>query len=136
MTLTLSPALTPAEFHRFTSKICPREDRHGCRLWTGGLNSSGYGYLHVAGQRWLVHRLAHVLWIGTIPEGLTVDHVYDRGCRSKLCVEPSHLEAVTRSENSRRGQRARGASLRVQVPLPPGWSLGELFAEWINAKAA
>lgn len=36
---------------------------------------------------------------GTFPHGLTVDHL----CRNRPCVNPAHMELVSRGENSLRG---------------------------------
>jgi len=40
-----------------------------------------------------------MLYNGAIPIGLEIDHL----CRNRKCCNPKHLEAVTRSENARRG---------------------------------
>ena len=78
-----------------------RVDKHGsaehpdCWLWTGCLNSGGYG----SWGRTLAHRFAYQARRGPIPEGLCIDHL----CRVRRCVRPDHLEAVTQSENVRRG---------------------------------
>lgn len=45
------------------------------------------------------HRLSYELHKGEIPEGLEIDHL----CRNRWCVNPDHLEAVTRRENIMRG---------------------------------
>lgn len=78
-----------------------------CWIWTGGRQSAGYGRLSF-GARTLAHRAVYELLVGPIPEGLTLDHL----CRVPLCVNPDHLEPVTRGENVLRGnglsaQRAR-----------------------------
>jgi hypothetical protein len=42
-----------------------------------------------------VHRAAFVLWVGSIPAGLQIDHL----CRNHACVNPAHLRAVTQKVN-------------------------------------
>jgi hypothetical protein len=86
-----------------------------CWLWTGGSScstsasgkKSRYGCVRAGGRSEYAHRLAYMLTIGPIPEGMTIDHVLTRGCSSKLCCNPAHLEAVTRSENTQRFNRSR-----------------------------
>lgn len=82
----------------------------GCWLWAGSLNDNGYGILDVRtdgkARRFGVHRLMYELLVGPIPEGLTLDHVWERGCRFRHCVNPDHLEPVTQKENSRRASGA------------------------------
>jgi len=36
---------------------------------------------------------------------MEIDHVYERGCRYRDCLEPTHLEAVTHQENTARFKR-------------------------------
>lgn len=81
----------------------------GCWIWLGSTNSAGYGTISWQGRRQSVHRVAFMVFIGPIPDGLHVDHVYDLGCRSSACFNPGHLEAVTVAENNRRSlaHRAR-----------------------------
>ena len=79
-----------------------------CWLWSGSTNKRGYGLIGARGQWWLVHRLVYVLTVGPIPDGLTIDHVRARGCTHKNCVNPTHLEAVTQAENSRRANTKEG----------------------------
>lgn len=82
-----------------------RDEATGCLRWTGAHIPQGYGQVVVSGRRGSqrVHRVAHELWIGPIPEGYDVDHVKERGCAHRDCIEPSHLEAVTHRENLLRG---------------------------------
>lgn len=59
-----------------------------CWVWTGSLNSGGYGQ----------HRRVYERYVGKIPEALELDHL----CRNRWCVNPDHLEPVTQGENIRR----------------------------------
>lgn len=72
-----------------------------CLLWTGAVNSRGYGCFAVDGVSQLAHRLAYEDAYGPIPDGLVIDHL----CRTHNCVNPDHLEAVTSKVNNRRGKR-------------------------------
>lgn len=77
-----------------------------CWEWTGGVVNTGYGLTSVSGRRWLTHRLAHELWIGPIPESFEVDHL----CRNRVCLNPDHLEAVSKAVNMRRAWAANRMS--------------------------
>lgn len=80
---------------RFWSKVDQAGD---CWTWIAG-QSNGYGSFKVSGKSVPAHRVAYEMTCGTVPDGLVLDHL----CRNTLCVNPSHLEAVTRGENTRRG---------------------------------
>lgn len=84
----------------------------GCWMWTGQLNEDGYPFMdtRVEGKtrRTGAHRLMYELLVGPIPPGLTLDHVWERGCRFRHCVNPEHMEPVTRLENARRANRVQG----------------------------
>lgn len=87
--------LPPAVSDRFWSHV----DKSGaCWVWTG-YKSRGYGRFYMGGRRHLAHRVAYKALVGQIPEGLTIDHL----CRNKPCVNPAHMEVVTRGENALRG---------------------------------
>jgi hypothetical protein len=77
--------------------------RFDCWHWLGATSGSGgYGKFRT-GTRSVPPQFAHrVVWqlMGwEIPEGMQVDHI----CRNHGCVNPHHLELVTRAENVRRG---------------------------------
>ena len=75
------------------------EPNSGCWLWTGGMNQIGYGRVHVNGGRKTAHRVAYELVCGKVPDGLDLDHL----CRVRCCINPDHLEPVTRQVNAARG---------------------------------
>lgn len=74
----------------------------GCWEWQGSRYRNGYGQFGWRGWTKLAHRAVYILLVGPIPEGLTLDHVKARGCRSKACCWPVHLEPVTDLENGLR----------------------------------
>lgn len=97
---------------RFWAKV----DKRGpdeCWLWTGVLYPNGYGrFQYVRRQHVRAHRFAYELLIGPIPEGLVIDHVKERGCTSRACVNPAHLEPVTNRENILRGDAPSAVAAR------------------------
>lgn len=100
------PIPRPA-LERFMEKVSP-EPNTGCWLWTAAIGSKN-GYARMAlGSRLngtatygLAHRFAYETFIGIIPDDLELDHL----CRVRSCVNPWHLEPVTRLENIMRGAR-------------------------------
>lgn len=74
-----------------------------CWLFTGCLNSSGYGCVSAGrrGSTVLAHRLAVIARDGFIPDGMTVDHL----CRERTCVNPDHLDVVPLRVNVLRSAR-------------------------------
>lgn len=120
--MTRRPTVGPGRRRRVRSAVpvdqrfWPKVDQDGslpadrpelgqCWLWTAATSRGGYGYFGLGtlaeGNRRVVpaHRVAYELTIGPIPESLELDHL----CRNRRCVNPVHLEPVTRKENNRRG---------------------------------
>lgn len=86
----------------------------GCWNWTGPTYKSGHGFISEKD----VHRQAHrFVWervVGPIPEGIVLDHHNpDFGCKNKRCVNPEHLDPVTQSVNSHRGD---GSGAKTHCP--------------------
>lgn len=122
--------MTPLEVLAIAGVRVPRpceiaRDENGCAIWPFG-KRDGYGefYPMPGGSRSLrpnpesVHRAVCAVFHGPIPEGWHVDHVWDRGCRSRACFWPDHLEAVTQAENNRR----TGEAIRQRRSRPCGHS--------------
>lgn len=71
----------------------------GCWLWIKSVNNGGYSNFNFGQKTFMVHRFMYTLLRGKIPEGKDLDHL----CRTRRCINPTHLEAVTRQENINRG---------------------------------
>lgn len=106
----MTPDLLPRNFAR---KIVVDQAR-GCWIFTGCLNSRGYGCIAIDGDgsTRLAHRAAYELLVDRIPAGMTIDHFV---CFDKRCCNPAHLEVVTRSENSKRAFRTGLAGVPEQA---------------------
>lgn len=139
----ISPSRTHAEdVARFWAQVDKRSDDE-CWPFLGVINSNGYGQFTVSlgkhhhQRRYMAHRFAYEIVIGPIPEGLHLDHVWDRGCTLRECVNPAHLEPVTLAENNRRMHAARKARAAVHcgdsVPLKSDVPFNREVAEVVDA---
>lgn len=75
----------------------------GCWLWQLTTDRGGYGTTRRHGRNVRVHRVFYEDANGPIPDGLPLDHL----CSTPACVNPTHLEPVTPTENTRRGRATR-----------------------------
>lgn len=69
-----------------------------CWLWLGYCRDGRYPWMYYEGRPMAAYRVAYILFVGPIPDGLQLDHL----CRVASCVNPDHLEPVTQQENIRR----------------------------------
>ena len=81
---------------RFRSRLSV--NARGCWIWTGAKNGNGYGSYVTKTTRpvttVLAHRFSWSVLRGALPELL--DHL----CHERACVNPDHMRAATRKQNS------------------------------------
>lgn len=106
------PNIRPAA-QRVLDKVL--ENEAGCWVFMGAIGTTGYGRVGGDGGRKggtrQAHRVVYESMRGPVPKGMDLDHL----CRNRACVNPDHLEVVTRSENNRRG--------KLGTPMPLGHSV-------------
>jgi hypothetical protein len=78
----------------------------GCWTWTAAKNPDGYGRFCVDYKMEYAHRVSYALTHGTVGEGMDVDHT----CYNKSCVNPAHLRAATRKQNTENREGAQSNS--------------------------
>jgi hypothetical protein len=95
--------------HRIVERFLAKVDGtlFGCWYWTGKIDRNGYsGFWDgkaVVGHKWAWEHVN-----GPTPAGLELDHL----CRNRACVNPLHLEPVTRSVNILRGDSHIAAQMQ------------------------
>ena len=95
-----------SEEARFWIKV-HAEDGVACWRWLAAKSHDGYGRFRTSDRRTIIaHRMAYEMCVGPIPEKMTLDHL----CRNRLCMNPAHMEVVTRGENTSRGWAYRRMS--------------------------
>lgn len=99
---------------------------NGCLLWQGRVDANGYARW---GGQW-AHRRVFVAEGGVIPDRHDLDHT----CEVLTCVNPEHLEPVTRAEHIARTMRRAGKD-DLHVGAAYLRSLGMTFADIADALA-
>jgi len=73
--------------------------KENCWLWTGarhGRPGKLYGRFSENRENVMAHNYSYRLFVGDIPKGYEVHHL----CEIPLCVNPYHLQLLTKSEHS------------------------------------
>lgn len=92
----MATARTDDEMRAFLASKSRLAEQSGCHLWLGGLDKDGYGQTHYKGKNIRAHRIAYLLLLGPIPDGLVVMHE----CDTPACINPAHLKLGTNKENN------------------------------------
>lgn len=75
-----------------------------CWFWLGSKDGSGYGKIFIKNKYIGAHRYSYEINVGKIPKNYHIDHL----CMNPPCVNPNHLDPVTRGENIRRAHVLNG----------------------------
>lgn len=94
---------------RFWPKVRKSPEPGGCWQWTAYTTPDGYGMFGNGVKVVGAHRWAYENAHGPVPVGLELDHL----CRNRSCVNPAHLEPVTRRENVLRGESPAAKCMRT-----------------------
>jgi hypothetical protein len=79
---------------------------NACWLWPGAKDRKRYGLIKVDGKTRRVYRAAYELATGRKLGERTAEHK----CRNPSCWRPSHIEPMSRSENTALGNKANPRS--------------------------
>lgn len=78
---------------RFWAKV---DKSRGCWSWQAATDRHGYGYIWFNEKLVYAHRFSYALAYGECANNLVIDHK----CHNSLCVNPSHLQLVTKQQNN------------------------------------
>lgn len=93
---------------RFWSKVAVPDDKSLCWNWTASTNY-GYGVIGISAKRTIAaHRLTYLWFNGPWREGMDIHHT----CENRLCVNPQHLQQVTRKAHIAMSPNMRKAAQR------------------------
>lgn len=70
-------------------------EQNGCITWEGAHDGKGYPHAYLEGRTARVFRFLYVWFIGLVP----INHELHHRCENKACVNPFHVEPVTKSEH-------------------------------------
>lgn len=81
-----------------------------CWIWHGAKLNNGYGlFTDENGKTVTAHRWSYKYFNGEIPDKCVIDHI----CRNPACVRPTHLQAISQSDNIKRSLLVKARSART-----------------------
>lgn len=92
---------------RFEEKYQP-DPNSGCWIWLGAMDVKGYPLVKGEGKVKYAYRLAYLMFKGKVRKGYDVHHT----CHTPLCVNPDHLQALTRRAHTALGENIVGRNIR------------------------
>lgn len=90
----------------------------GCWIADLARDKDGYCNFTANGRTRKAHRVSYETFVGPIPDGLTLDHVEARGCTSRACINPAHLEPVPLLVNQARSSNGNLGKTRCKRGHP------------------
>jgi hypothetical protein len=79
-----------------------------CWDWSGAKTAFGYSLFNVDSKNVSAHRFSYELAKGPIPAGADIDHI----CHNTSCVNPEHLRAASRKQNT---EHRKGAQVNSKT---------------------
>lgn len=102
----LNLSFEQADIDRFLAKVGRQDKKTGCWPWVGGKDRKGYGQFWFAGQSRPAPRVSYLFFRGNIPARRETHHTEE--CLNPSCVNPWHVDIVTKSFNTAESNHRNG----------------------------